>query len=91
MFNFWIEYFYIHSQTYVSGSFLLDMPNYCLICGLSKAKDPSISLYSILESQELRKKWLDGLRLTHKNLSTDGRVCSKHFVMVPPKPFHQLM
>ena len=23
------------------------MPNYCTVCGLSKAKDPSISLYRI--------------------------------------------
>ena len=40
------------------------MPNYCTVCGLSKAKDPSISLYRIPEEPELRKIWLESLSLT---------------------------
>lgn len=55
------------------------MPNYCIVCGSSKSKDPSISLYHFPKQLELRKKWLDGLRLTPDNVECDSRVCSKHF------------
>ena len=61
------------------------MPNYCSLCGLSKAKNPSISLYRIPKGPELRKKWLESLPLTEDKICAESRVCSRHFRDWNPK------
>ena len=61
------------------------MPNYCTVCGLSKAKDPSISLYRIPKEPELRKIWLESLSLTDDKICAESRVCSRHFRDGNPK------
>ena len=61
------------------------MPNYCTVCGLSKAKDPSISLYRIPKEPELRKMWLESLSLTEDKICAESRVCSRHFRDGNPK------
>ena len=57
----------------------MQMPNHCIVCGGSKAKDPSISLYRLPKQPKLRKKWLNELRLTDSKVNSDSRVCSRHF------------
>lgn len=61
------------------------MPNYCAVCGRSKATDTSISLYRIPKEPELRKRWLDSLGLSEDRVTADSRVCSKHFRDGNPK------
>ena len=52
---------------------------YCIVCGLSKTKDPSISLHRIPKLPEIRKKWTEGLGLTQEDITVEFRGCSKHF------------
>ena len=61
------------------------MPNYCTVCGLSKAKDPSLSLYRIPKEPELRRIWLESLSLTDDKICAESRVCSRHFRDGNPK------
>ena len=61
------------------------MPNHCIVCGLSKAKDCSISLYRIPKEPELRRMWLESLSLTADKISAEVRVCSRHFRDGNPK------
>ena len=61
------------------------MPNYCIVCGLSRAQDPNISLYRIPKRPELQKALLEGLGLTQEDITADTRVCSMHFRDGNPK------
>lgn len=55
------------------------MPGNCVICGASKMKDPTISLYRIPKPIEVRTRWLRELNLAEEDVTPDSRVCSKHF------------
>ena len=68
----------------------MQMPNHCIVCGGSKAKDPLISLYRLPKQPELRKKWLNELRLTDSKVNSDSRVCSRHFRYSNPKTIPSL-
>ena len=61
------------------------MPNNCIVCGCSKAKDHSISLYRIPKCADTQKKWLDELKLNIDDITSDSRVCSRHFRDGNPK------
>ena len=45
----------------------------CVVCGNSRAKDPSASFYRV------RKEWISELGLTVDCIKTFTRVCSRHF------------
>ena len=64
------------------------IPNYCTVCGLSKVKDPSISLYRIRKELELSKMWLESLSLTEDKICTESSVCLDTFVMGTLKLYH---
>lgn len=61
------------------------MPNYCTVCGQSKAKDLSLSLYQIPKEPELRKSWLENLGFVEDKIAAESRVCSRHFRDGNPK------
>ena len=61
------------------------MPNCCIVCGNSKAKDPSIRLYRFPKQPVLRAKWVAGLQLTNNDIKCESRVCSRHFRDSNPK------
>ena len=55
------------------------MPNYCVVCGLSKSSDPTISLFRLPKEPGRRKLWLDNLGFHEQGVTTESRVCSRHF------------
>ena len=76
----------VHLQKYVSSSeIFLQMPNYCIVCGLFKNKDPTIPLYRIPKWPAIQKLWLEGLGLTQHDVNAESPVCSKHFQDGNPK------
>ena len=52
------------------------MPNYCTVCGLSKS---TISLFRLPKEPGWRKTWLENLGLLEQDLTTESRICSRHF------------
>ena len=51
----------------------------CLVCGNTRAKDPSISLYRFPKDQEKRECWLKALSIMEADIKDHHRVCSRHF------------
>ena len=66
------------------------MPNCCIVCGISKAKDPAVSLYRFPKQPDLRAKWLASLHLTNEEVKSESRVCSRHFRDSNPKTIPSL-
>lgn len=55
------------------------MPDACLVCGNTKAKDHSVSFHRFPKDQERRSKWISSLQLKENVVKDFHRVCSRHF------------
>ena len=51
----------------------------CLVCGNTRSKDPSVSMYRFPKEQEKRRSWLTGLKLLEADVKDHHRICSRHF------------
>ena len=54
--------------------------NECIVCGNTRHKDKSVSLYRLPRKESKRGQWLEALGLVEDGLKDLHRVCSRHFL-----------
>jgi len=51
----------------------------CVVCGNTKASDPSVSFHRVPKNPGKRAEWLERLQLREDSIKSSTRVCSRHF------------
>lgn len=49
----------------------------CIVCGNTRAKDPSVSMHRFPKEETKKQRWLKALELN--DVSNHARICSRHF------------
>lgn len=51
----------------------------CIMCGNTRAKDPSVSMHRFPMENTKKQRWLKALGLQDDEVGSHHRVCSRHF------------
>ena len=51
----------------------------CIVCGNTRAKDPSVSMHRFPTERTKKQRWLKALKLTDDDVASHHRICSRHF------------